>query len=103
LLAFLVVEDSGGAVHPPAGLGVLEDPASLVRLDLDALETGQREQQRVACLSQQTADERGRGLVAEGEDDGGVVALGWFALGLEREPQHRHLPVPPAYFGVQPR
>ncbi|GAA1598593.1 hypothetical protein GCM10009804_63940 [Kribbella hippodromi] len=101
MFAFGRVEYAGGAVDPPAGFGVLEYSVGVVGFDLDALETGEGEQERVVGLGQQAAYECGGCFVAEREDDGGVVAGRRLTLGLERQPQHRHLPVSPPHFLVK--
>src|SRR3954452_7399880 len=103
LLAFGCVEDSRRTMDPPARLDALEDSVLVVGLDLDAFQARQRQQECVVGFGQQTADESDRGVVAERENDDGLVSRGWFAVSLERQPENRDLTVAAAQLGVERR
>jgi hypothetical protein len=48
LLAFALVEDAGHAVNVPARLRVLQGAPAISRVDLDAFETGERQEKGIA-------------------------------------------------------
>lgn len=83
-------------------VGAAADRPGRVRLDDDLLQPGEGEEEGVVDGVQEALGEVGRGGVAQGEDDDGVVRVRGGALGGEREPQERDMAVAAADLVAEP-